>query len=143
MVWLGQAFLLADEYEKAGQTLEELKELADRCGARHYLGWAHYLLGEVALKTSQPHAADDFCQSIAIFRETKAENDLALAYAGYGRLHKQEGRRAESREYLAMALEIFERLGTLSLPDEVRRELAELSEEARVFRTEKALPLRG
>ena len=59
--------------------------------------------------------------------ENKAENELALAYAGYGRLHEQMGRIAEAREYLMKALEmIFERLGTLIGPDTVRQARAEL-----------------
>ena len=51
---------------------------------------------------------------------------MALLYAGYARLHKRQGRLAEARDYLARALEIFERLGTLIEPDKVRAELAEM-----------------
>jgi len=54
---------------------------------------------------------------------------LALAYAGYGRYHKQKGQIAQAREYLMKALEIFERLGTLIEPDKVREELAKLPKE--------------
>ena len=50
-----------------------------------------------------------------------------MAYAGYGRLHKQQGRTAEAREYFTRALELFERLGTLIEPDKVRSELAKLN----------------
>jgi tetratricopeptide (TPR) repeat protein len=72
-------------------------------------------------------AAVPFLKRIAVLREIKAENELALAYAGYGRLHKKQGQVAQAREYLTKALEIFERLGTLIEPDKVRKELAELS----------------
>ncbi len=58
--------------------------------------------------------------------EIGAENHLALAYAGYGRLHKQQGHIAGARDYLIRALEIFERLGTLIEPDRVRQEVAGL-----------------
>ena len=57
----------------------------------------------------------------------KAENELALAYAGYGRLLKQQRRPAEARDYLTRALAIFEHLGTLIEPDNVRTELAQLT----------------
>lgn len=57
-----------------------------------------------------------------------AENELALAYVGYGRLHQQQGNITLAREYLTRALAIFERLGTLGEPDRVRQALAELSE---------------
>jgi tetratricopeptide (TPR) repeat protein len=84
---------------------------------------------EIALKNNPPQAAPHFEKSIAILREIKAENELALAYAGYGRLHKQQGKVGQAREYLTKALEIFERLGTLIEPDKVSEELAELPEE--------------
>ncbi len=64
-----------------------------------------------------------------MLQEIKAENELALAYAVYGRLNKQQGKVGQAREYLAKALEIFEQLGTLVEPDKVREELAGLPEE--------------
>ena len=69
-----------------------------------------------------------FEKSIAVLQEIKAENELALAYAGYGRFYKVQGQSATAREYLMKALDIFERLGTLIEPDRVREELAELFE---------------
>lgn len=67
-----------------------------------------------------------FEKSISILQEIKGENELALAYSGYGRFHKQQGNTKQAREYLTNALGIFERLGTLIEPDKVRQELAEL-----------------
>lgn len=63
-----------------------------------------------------------------ICRKIKAENSLALAYAGLGRCHKHQGNAAAARDYLNRALEIFQRLGTVLEPDNVRKELAQLSE---------------
>ena len=126
---LGEGYWLAGEDDKARQTLEEGLEIADRCGARYYAGFAQRLLGEIALKTDPAQAAPYFEKSIAVLQEIKAENELGLAYASYGRLHKQKGQIAQAREYLTKALEIFERLGTLIEPDKVRKELTELPEE--------------
>jgi len=123
---LGEGFWLAGEADRARQTLEEALEIADRCGARYYAGFAQRLLGEIALKTNPNQAAAHFEKSMAVLQEIKAENELALAYAGYGRLHKQQGQIGQAREYLTKALEIFERLGTLIEPDKVREELAKL-----------------
>jgi hypothetical protein len=50
-----------------------------------------------------------------------------LAYADYGRLHKQQGQFVQAREYLTKAMESFERLGTLIEPDKVKKELAKLA----------------
>ncbi len=126
---LGEGYWLAGEDEKAKQTLEKGLEIADRCGARYYAGFAQRLLGEIVLKTNPGQAASHLDKSIAILQEIKAENELGLAFVGYGRYHKQKGQIAQAREYLTKALEIFERLGTLIEPDKVREELAELAEE--------------
>ena len=83
------------------------------------------LLGELALKTNPKKAQSHFEESIALFEKIRTENDIALAYAGYGRLYKQQGNKVEAREYLTKALTIFERLGTLIEPEKVRLELAE------------------
>jgi tetratricopeptide (TPR) repeat protein len=85
-------------------------------------------LGEINLKSNPVQAAAHFEKSIAVFQEIKAENDLALVYAGYGRLQKQQGQFAQAREYLTKALQIFERLGTLIEPNKIREVLAELPE---------------
>ncbi|NIQ88497.1 MAG: tetratricopeptide repeat protein [Deltaproteobacteria bacterium] len=126
--FLGEGYWLAGEDDKARQTLEEGLEMAERYGVRYYAGFAHRLLGEIALKNNPAQAAPHFEKSIAIFQEIKAENELALAYAGYGRLLKEQGEIARAREFLTNALEIFERLGTLIEPEKVREILAELPE---------------
>jgi tetratricopeptide (TPR) repeat protein len=126
--FLGEGYWLTGEDDKARQKLEEGLEMAERYGVRYELGFAHRLLGEISLKTSPAQAAPHFEKSIAIFQEIKAENELAMAYAGYGRLHKQQGEIAQAREHLTKALEIFERLGTLIEPEKIREILAELPE---------------
>jgi tetratricopeptide (TPR) repeat protein len=124
MCFLGEGYWLAGEDDKARQTLEEGLEMAERYGVRYYAGFAHRLLAENVMKTNPAQAAPHFKKSIDVLREIKAENELAMAYAGYGRLHKKQGEIARAREYLTKALEIFERLGTLTEPDKVREELA-------------------
>jgi len=124
--YLGEGHWLAGKHDKARQTLEKALAIADRCGARYYSAFAQRILGEIALKIKSSQGAPHFEKSIVVLRELKAENELALAFAGYGRYHKKKGQIAQAREYLTKALEIFERLGTLIEPDKVREELAEL-----------------
>ncbi len=112
-----------------GEAARVLKEF----GVSHemVIASAHRLLGEIALVTNphqlaSPLAAPHFEPSVAMLRAINAENELALAYAGYGRLHQQQGNTAQARDYLTRALEIFDRLGTLLEPDKVRQALAGL-----------------
>ena len=107
-------------------SLTEAIEMAQRYRARYYLGRSHRLLAEVGLKTDFQRSPHHFEKAISIFQEIKAENELALAYSGMGRLHKQQGNNEQAREYLTKALDILERLGTLLEPDKVKQELAAL-----------------
>jgi tetratricopeptide (TPR) repeat protein len=125
--YLGEAYWRAGEYEKGRAVLEQLLGIIEPCGMRLVAAQGHRILGEIATKTDPARAASYFDRSIAALLEIKAEPDLALAYAGYGRFHKQLGRIAEARDYLTRALEIFERVGILGEPEKVRRELAELA----------------
>jgi class 3 adenylate cyclase/tetratricopeptide (TPR) repeat protein len=132
--YLSEGYWLAGEDDKARQTLEKGLEILERCRARYYAGFAQRLMGEIAMKTNpdqvgEPLAAPHFEKSIAIFKEIKAENELALAYACYGRLNKQKGQFAQAREYLSKALEIFERLKTPSEQEKIKEILAELPED--------------
>jgi tetratricopeptide (TPR) repeat protein len=128
---LGEAYWRSGQLDLAEWTLQKGLELANRIGAKFYMGCMRRLLGEVALErnprqVAEPFAAPHFEAGISILRDIKAEIELAFAYAGYGRFHEQQGRVAEARAYFARALEIFERLGTLVEPDKVRAELAAL-----------------
>ena len=126
--FLGEGYWLAGENEKSRQILKEGLEMAERYGVRYEIGFAHRLLGEIFLINNPAQAVPHFEKSIAIFQEIKAENELALAYAGYGRFHKQQGEIARAREYLTKALEIFKRLKTPVEPDKISEELAEVRE---------------
>jgi class 3 adenylate cyclase/tetratricopeptide (TPR) repeat protein len=124
--FIGEGQWLSGEDEKAQQTLEKGLEMAERYGMRYEFGFAHRLLGEISLKKDPTRAASHFEKSSAIFQEIKAANELALSYAGYGRLLKQQGEIERARQFLTDALKIFERLGTLIEPQKVRGILAEL-----------------
>jgi hypothetical protein len=128
-LYLGEGYWRAGEYAKATQTLRELLPVAERCGMQFVVGSAHRFLGEIALHTDPAQAAPHFEQSIATLRAIRADNELALAYAGYGRWHAQHSDVVQTREYLTGALAIFERLGTLGEPDKVRQVLTTLPKE--------------
>jgi len=126
--FLGEGYFLIGEYERAKQTLDEVLGIVGKCGMKFDFAHTHRILGEVALKTESPQAANHFEKCLSICKEIKAENELALAYAGYGRYHIQLRNFAEARKYLTQALEIFERLGTLVEPEKILEELDKLPE---------------
>jgi tetratricopeptide (TPR) repeat protein len=132
-LFLGEGYWLVGEYDKATQTLEECLEITKRGGMKFFKGSTHRLLGEMAMtinpsQIDKRFAASHFEKSIAALREIQAENELALAYKAYGRLHAQHGEITHARAYLTQALEIFERLGTMGEPEKVHQALATLSE---------------
>jgi tetratricopeptide (TPR) repeat protein len=126
---LGEGYWLTEAYDSARQTLEGLLAPAEQYGMQFILASAHRFLGEIALATNPaqreaPLAAPHFERSIVILQQIGAENELALAYAGYGQLHQQRGDIAQACAYLTRALAIFEHLGTLREPDRTRQFLA-------------------
>jgi tetratricopeptide (TPR) repeat protein len=126
---LGEGYWLAGEYDSARQTLTALLAPAEQHGMRLSRASAHRLLGEIALTTNPAQreaslAAPHFERSMAILQQIGAENELALTYVGYGRLHQQQGDLPQARAHLMRALAIFERLGTLREPDRIRQLLA-------------------
>jgi tetratricopeptide (TPR) repeat protein len=114
------------DYDKAEQTAKEALEVAERCGMKYWLGRTHFMIGQIVLETNFSQALPHFEKSTSIFKETKAENELARSYAGTGRYYKKQGDIVQARDYFTKALEIFERLGTLIDPDKVKEELASL-----------------
>ena len=128
---LGEAYWSAGEFDLAEQTLQKGLAIAGPVGMRFYASYMRRLQGEIALaqdpqQAGEPFAEPHFESAISVLCDIEAEGELALAYVGYGRLHRQQGRIAQARDYFTRALSIFERLGTLVEPDKVRAELAVL-----------------
>jgi len=124
--FLAEGYWLARDYNNASDTLQMLLDLAERHNMKNRIGFAHYLLDEIALEKDPAQAPDHFKKAIDIFKAIKSEYYLARAYSGFGRYHKKQGDTALAREYLTKALEIFERLEILDQPAKVKKELAEL-----------------
>ena len=125
---LGEGYGLAGEHEKATKTLGETLAIIERWGMRFQIGAAYRILGEMALLSDLAQAAIHFEHSITTLDEIRAEPELSLAYAGYGRPRVQQGDVIQARSYLNQALEIFERLGILKEPEKVREMLFNLPE---------------
>ncbi len=128
---LGEACLRTGRLDQGRDCLERIVAIAERLEIRLFAAPGERLLGEVMLAEGRPEALQraqcHFERAIASLVRSKAENELALAWAGYGRLQARLGRADRAREYLSKALGTFERLGTLHQPARVRADLAALA----------------
>jgi tetratricopeptide (TPR) repeat protein len=108
---LGEAYWRAGRLDEARQRLQAAADVAEQRGFPFIHGRARRLLGEVT------RAGTLFKQSMAVLSEIGAENELALAWAGYGRLCHDRGDTDEAHRYLVQAMDTFERLGTVIDPE--------------------------
>jgi class 3 adenylate cyclase/tetratricopeptide (TPR) repeat protein len=151
-VHAGEALWLAGDAARARAVLEEYRALAAQSGMRYFEGRAERLLGEIVLAAAAaapgphlsaadgppaPQSRDDlvaaeayFARATALLEAQGAENELALARAGQGRLLARRGDPAGARAHFEWAETTLRRLGTLGAPDAVARALAALAEPA-------------
>jgi tetratricopeptide (TPR) repeat protein len=125
-LFLGEAYWRAGQTSLATHTLRELLEVIEPCGMRSWMGLAHRLLGEISGPDEATAARSHFERSVALLTETNAQPELALTCASYGRFLGRQGDTGGARRYFEQAFEISERLGTLTEPDRLRQELAQL-----------------
>jgi tetratricopeptide (TPR) repeat protein len=133
--YLGEAYCRTGRLKEAAETLGGAIEHAERIGLPYYLGSALRLRAEVARKadSTEPgrlRASEYFEQAMGVLSEIGAENELALAQAGYARLCRESGDSDKARRYYLTALETLERLGSLADPPVIRKALADLNEAA-------------
>jgi predicted ATPase/DNA-binding SARP family transcriptional activator len=124
--YLAEAYWRAGDIPMAVHALEDMLAIIEPCRMRLQIGMAHRLFGEIRATEDRNQSITHFERSITLLQEINAQPELALAYLAYGRLHTRLGHVTKARDYLSRALGIFEHLGTMSEPDRVRSELAEL-----------------
>jgi tetratricopeptide (TPR) repeat protein len=131
LAWIMVAWRLADAYLAVGdlgrakEVLLEIRESASRSGAKFFVGGSDRCLAEVALAERDVEEALRRLESALVpLRESRSENELALALAALGRARRLAGDDSAADAHLQEALAIFERLGTGDEPDRVRHELA-------------------
>ncbi len=121
---------LAGEYDKAKQTLQELLEIAERCGMKFHIGSAHRLLGEIALTTNPPRSRHPWqrpTSSTALLSSSRSTPRTSWRWpmlATAGCTSSRDTRPGSGVSHPRPG--DFERLGTLGEPDKVRQALAEL-----------------
>jgi class 3 adenylate cyclase/tetratricopeptide (TPR) repeat protein len=108
--WHGEAALLDDRIEESTKLAHHALELACTYKERGNEGWAHWLLGEIAVhlgreKAEEAHNA--YGSAIQIAEELGMRPLIARSYLGLGRLFAQTGDRGRSEEVLTQAAALF------------------------------------
>jgi class 3 adenylate cyclase/tetratricopeptide (TPR) repeat protein len=116
-LYLGEAFWRAGRFDEGRAVLQKTADLAERTQMPFHVGSCNRVLGEIDLDTDPTpdgfaRATREFEHSMALFDRMQAKNELAMAYAGYGRLRGRCGDAEAAARFSGMALEIFDRLGT-------------------------------
>jgi len=129
IVSIGEGLFRCGDSDAAVKSLHKGLALAERAGMKFLSGYAHRLLGEMALEVNTEQASTHFKQAITAFKKTGAENELALAFIGFGQVQKKKGNKVQVRKYLSRALEISNRLDAFIEQNRVKEVMDELSQE--------------
>ena len=91
--YLVEAYWRAGDIDAAEVAAQKGLDISTRAGMKFYSGSMHRMMGEIVLaknpdQSAEPLAGAHFEESFSLLSGTKAENELALAYAGYSRFLK-------------------------------------------------------
>ena len=125
-IYLGEAYLSVGESGKALERIKSALEICKQVGFKHWEGMAYRALGEIHSKAKSNEPKKYIENSITIFKELGAKNELAKSYLSLGRLYKEKGEKDKAKKYVTQALHIFEKLGTLHEPEKARKILKDL-----------------
>jgi len=120
-LWLADAYLMIGERARAQALAEQLLPTIREFGYRCFEGMAERMLGTALVDADPMVAARHLEVGRGILEEVGAENEVAKALVAEGQLKQAAGDDDAAREMLARAVEIFEALGTLDEPRELKR----------------------
>jgi len=117
--------LVSEGYEIAGQTEEAIclldgaLQIVERTGERWFAAELNRRKGQLLLQQGHSEAAEElFCKALSIAREQEAKPWELRAAASLARLWRDQGRRTEARDLLALVYGWFtEGFGTPDLKD--------------------------
>ena len=132
-----EAATRSDDLPTAHRALYRLRERAETSGTC----WARGLLArsEALLTTHDPEP--HFVRALELLGRTYVTTDLARTHLLYGEWLRREKRRAEAREQLRTAYELFDSMGARAFAERARIELAATGEKARSRRSDTTVDL--
>jgi len=114
VMWLGEAYARNRQYAEAAQAATRALDLARQFHHWTYEGWAHRLLGEIAL-LSEPNelatAEDHLRQALALGQDLGMRPLAARCRADLAKLYARTDRGTEAEEHFRTAAEMFREMG--------------------------------
>ena len=108
LVYLGEAYVLADRHEDALEVTRRVLNLARGSGQRPYEARALRLLGEVtAHRRLVEHATGHYRDALAVAEELGMRPLAAHCHLGLGKLYRRAGDRARAEEHLTLAATMY------------------------------------
>jgi predicted ATPase/class 3 adenylate cyclase len=102
------------EFERGAQLCQEAIHLGEETNDRYAIAFANRPFAEILshLEPSDPEKADRaIFQSIRIQQEIDAKPELARSYVSYAHMLAGRGTKEKAKEYLAMAIGMFQQMG--------------------------------
>jgi class 3 adenylate cyclase/tetratricopeptide (TPR) repeat protein len=126
-LWLVEGYMCQTAMEQARQYAEQIRATARELGYRHIEGAATRLLGS-CLAANDPKAAVALLETaLGIATEIDSPNEVAKTLRAQATIELERGEIAESRDLFEHALRIFEPLGAVDEPTEIRRVLTRIA----------------
>jgi class 3 adenylate cyclase/tetratricopeptide (TPR) repeat protein len=128
-VWLGEAFMWADQLEDALAQAERALALTRARRERGLEAGALCLLGEIASRREPPEvetAEGHYRQAIALADEVGMRPLVARCHNGLGKLYRRAGKRREAQEHLATAATMYRGMDMKFWLEQAETELAAL-----------------
>jgi len=127
LAMLGEAYIIAQAWERASGTLEKLSVLSSQTPHSFFSVLSSRLLGEVACAEGhRDKAAMRLQYAIDFARRSVLMNELGLALAALGSLRQTCGDTSAARTLLREALDVLGHAGTLEMPQRIEEKLLEL-----------------
>jgi len=108
VVYLAEAYILADRLEDALEFAGRALTFARQGGHRGYEAWALRLLGDVTARRDSPERAEaHYRDALALAGELGMRPLVAHCHLGLGKLHRPTGTREQAQKHLTTATTMY------------------------------------
>ena len=130
LIYLAEAYVLADRLEDAPEVAGRALTLARERGQRGYEAWALRLLGEIASQHSAPDVATaeaHYSAALALASELGMRPLVAHCHLGLAKLDRRTGKREHAQEHLITATTMYREMEMTYWLEKAEAEMIELA----------------